>query len=521
MDDIVNSYLPLFPINSDLENISKKSFLFQFLFFLTNIYMKVANSTEIDFNPEVGFKYSNYSKYYNDMQNKELVLNDYNFLHKGEAQRNRWKVNLNFSYTKILKFTHSDSTRFYCVFFEYGSSGYDKEFEDYAKWLIGKYLLEIIKENVPIIFMGHSQGSATVLSVLNEICKIEETINFKNLYGITLGLGRINSLIADLFTMNYNKFGFNYIDIMNFASTNIDAYGMNKIEKSSRFFLRHMTMGRRYDNYPYLSDYNEYNIGIQNIKFEKRDIPTRCMDSFINSITIYNSSCDPNAYSNPYFCRNISKGSTGHPVKNPWYNNIPPEFRKGINDPENTQIQNWIENQRQHPIYSKYIDYILKLNKECSTRPTPSPAGLVPGPLIENKRNWGYYNSEKFNKCEELFTMYHKHINVNTYGFLIDMNGELTLSRIDKENIVKNLLLDDMKNTGKIYYIRTYNDPNTNVYILNEKNKKIICQSRIGPFGNAHEAKTYRNLFIEYAQEKEDLQSKPLIGGYIIRPIFY
>ena len=128
MDDIVNSYLPLFPINSDLENISKKSFLFQFLFFLTNIYMKVANSTEIDFNPEVGFKYSNYSKYYNDMQNKELVLNDYNFLHKGEAQRNRWKVNLNFSYTKILKFTHSDSTRFYCVFFEYGSSGYDKEF---------------------------------------------------------------------------------------------------------------------------------------------------------------------------------------------------------------------------------------------------------------------------------------------------------------------------------------------------------------------------------------------------------
>ena len=63
MDDIVNSYLPLFPINSDLENISKKSFLFQFLFFLTNIYMKVANSTEIDFNPEVGFKYSNYSNW--------------------------------------------------------------------------------------------------------------------------------------------------------------------------------------------------------------------------------------------------------------------------------------------------------------------------------------------------------------------------------------------------------------------------------------------------------------------------
>ena len=27
--------------------------------------------------------------------------------------------------------------------------------------------------------------------------------------------------------------------------------------------------------------------------------------------------------------------------------------------------------------------------------------------IVENKRNWGDYNSDKYNKCEELFKVFH------------------------------------------------------------------------------------------------------------------
>ena len=57
-----------------------------------------------------------------------------------------------------------------------------------------------------------------------------------------------------------------------------------------------------------------------------------------------------------------------------------------------------------------------------------------------------------------------------------------------------------MKNTGKIYHIRTSHAAGPTVYIYNETNNKMICQSNVGPLGNAHEALTYRNLLIEYAQ---------------------
>ena len=65
-----------------------------------------------------------------------------------------------------------------------------------------------------------------------------------------------------------------------------------------------------------------------------------------------------------------------------------------------------------------------------------------------------------------------------------------------------------MKNTGKICHIRITHAVGPTVYIYNETNNKMICQSNVGgvantvlaPLGNAHEALTYRNLLIDYGQ---------------------
>ena len=202
-------------------------------------------------------------------------------------------------------------------------------------------------------------------------------------------------------------------------------------------------------------------------------------------------SLDIQAYTEfiPYFCRDNS-GISGIPFKTPWYKNIRPEYRSGINpnDTKNKKIENWTRAQKKDPIYSKSIDNILRLNEYCSSG------------IVENKRNWGDYNSQKYSKCENLFKMYHKHINFNTYGFLIDINDDLIITKIDKQNIVKNLLLNDMKNTGKIYHIKSKGVLAPTVYIYNETNDKMICQSNVGPLGNAHEAITYRDLLVEYGQ---------------------
>lgn len=501
LEEKPSNYLPEFP-DSDLENISKSSDLFQFLFFLTDIYLRVADKDHLQFNESTGFKFSPYCKYYNDLQNKQLLIDSYDFLHRGDAVIGTHyrdldsdlgslsppgtSIELNFDSTKIIQFTYGASTEspgdtsFYCVFFEYGATSTEKDFGIYAKWLIRNYIGPILQRNrnIPIILIGHSQGSGTVLSVLNELCSQMPDLNFKKIYGITLGLGRVSTPVANLFSNNYDAFKFNYIDIINLASTNIDATVLDR------------NVVERDDNYPYLGPNNDY--------FLEKDLtliskPTRCIDNFINNMTVENSSClslERPYDNNPYFCRNKSEGINGLPFKTPWYKKIHPMFRSGVDpsDPENTKIQNWIENQKRDHIYRNDIDYILRLNKYCSTG------------IIENKRNWGEYNSKKFNMCEDLFTMYHKQVNVNTFGFLIDMNGKLTLKKIDKQNIVKNLLLDDIENTGKIYHIRSFNENAPTVYLYNEKNNKMICQSNTGQYGDAHEAKTYRNLFFEYSQ---------------------
>ena len=63
---------------------------------------------------------------------------------------------------------------------------------------------------------------------------------------------------------------------MNLASTNIDTTELNR------------DIVQRIDNYPDLGAENDYFLHKDLVSVEK---PTRCIDNFINNITVYNGNC--------------------------------------------------------------------------------------------------------------------------------------------------------------------------------------------------------------------------------------
>tara|TARA_B110000208_G_C11800888_1_gene442266 strand:- start:7513 stop:8811 length:1299 start_codon:yes stop_codon:yes gene_type:complete len=420
---------------------------------------------------ESGFKYAHKTIFYD--QSKIKIENLENkFLENSKNKFNSIGP-IDFSKTIQSNFIINDSLSFHCIFFNYGTASYSSFFHKYCDNIKEK-IIDIIKLNNNVIFYGHSQGAGTLITMMNLLCDKNPEIDFTKIYGITSGLGRCKSEEIDKFIINHTRYKFNYIDLINLSSKNI-----SKLQITDSII-------NRPDNYP--SPYGDYSLNSYKDKLKRISLSDiLCIDKVFNNITILNDECDPSTYKPtefPYFCRAIGKSNSGDPFMNPWYNDISDDYKLGL-DPKHSFNNNflyWIEKMKLNPYYSNKIDEIIKFNNICKKN------------IKDNESNWGDFNSFKSNSCMDLFKYFHKHITINTYGFVYTEES-IKLIKINKEDILKKIL-DNPSDIGKLFEIRMKNELSPLTYIYNVTNQKIICQSSISEDGNAHKIKTYRQLFI-------------------------